>query len=332
MGKDFLKVAAFAAAMLSTNIALANIETDCQNSQSPELRVKACTKLLKSENLDPSEQARIYKYRAAAHAELRQEQKAIDDYTQAIRLKSNFASAYTERGHVKLALSNFEGAVADFSEAIRINPKSSSVFVARGYAYLVEGKLERAIIDFTKAIETNSKNAVAFNNRGIAYRKQNRIESAIKDYTKAIQINPIYALAYSNRGNAYELEGDKNKAIADFKSAIFLDPSLSGARNGLKRLGVTNTLTSDTDELVRNGQLLAQKNCAWCHAIGREKNSPNKLAPPFRNIYSRHPILDLREPLTRSITYPHDAMPKLRLSDWEIDTIIAYINSLSLPK
>jgi len=288
--------------------------------------------MLSSGNLVPSEQARVYKYRADAHAEIRKETNAIDDYNQAILLDSDYASAYRGRGQVKLALNNFQGAASDFSEAIRINPNSSSIFVARGYAHLAKGNLEQAINDFTKAINTDSKNAVAFNNRGLTYRKQNRIEPAIRDYNEAIQLNPVYALAYNNRGYAYELKGDRKKAIADFKSAIFLDPSLSGAKIGLKRLGIKNSLTSEADELAKNGQLLAQKNCAWCHAIGRESNSPKKMAPPFRIIHKRHPILNLRKPLTRSITYPHDEMPKFHLSDWEIDTIIAYINSLSLPK
>jgi len=43
----------------------------------------------------------------------------------------------------------------------------------------------------------------------------------------------------------------------------------------------------------------------------------------------RHPILALREPLSRGIARPHDEMPKFELSDTEVDTIIAYINSLA---
>ena len=55
---------------------------------------------------------------------------------------------------------------------------------------------------------------------------------------------------------------------------------------------------------------------------------PNKEAPRFRDIHARHPILALRDPITRAIATPHDRMPKLPLSDAEVDKIIAYINSL----
>jgi mono/diheme cytochrome c family protein len=58
----------------------------------------------------------------------------------------------------------------------------------------------------------------------------------------------------------------------------------------------------------------------------------NKKAPEFRNLHARHPNLALREPLSRGIAAPHDEMPKFALSGPQIDTIIAYINSLSTAK
>ena len=42
-----------------------------------------------------------------------------------------------------------------------------------------------------------------------------------------------------------------------------------------------------------------------------------------------HPLLALREPLSRGIAAPHDQMPKFALTEPEIDRIIAYINSLA---
>ena len=42
----------------------------------------------------------------------------------------------------------------------------------------------------------------------------------------------------------------------------------------------------------------------------------------------RHPILALREPLTRGIAAPHDEMPNFALGEAEVDKLIAYINTL----
>ena len=96
----------------------------------------------------------------------------------------------------------------------------------------------------------------------------------------------------------------------------------------LKRLGEPMIAAAETDDLVARGKALAQKNCAWCHAIGKTGDSPNPRAPAWRHLHKRHPILALRDPLTRGIARPHDEMPNFKLTDEEVDTIVAYINSL----
>ena len=97
----------------------------------------------------------------------------------------------------------------------------------------------------------------------------------------------------------------------------------------MKRLGEPAALAAESDKLITQGKLLAEKNCAWCHTIGPTGESPNPRAPRWRDLYKKHPVLALREPLSRGIARPHDEMPKFELSDKDIDTIIAYINSLS---
>lgn len=167
------------------------------------------------------------------------------------------------------------------------------------------------------------------NSRGLAYRKTGDLDKAIADYSAAIQLNPVYALAYNNRGYVYEARGDKQAAAADFRRALALDPALVGAKNGLKRLGEPEAVAAESDKLIAQGKTLAEKNCAWCHAVGPTGDSPNPRAPRWRDLYMKHPVLALREPLTRGIGRPHDEMPKFELSDKDIDTIVAYINSLS---
>ena len=61
---------------------------------------------------------------------------------------------------------------------------------------------------------------------------------------------------------------------------------------------------------------------------GRPAESPNPKAPLFRAIHQRHKLLTLREPLSRGIAATHDEMPTFKMSEAEIDTVIAYINSL----
>ena len=64
--------------------------------------------------------------------------------------------------------------------------------------------------------------------------------------------------------------------------------------------------------------------CDWPY-----RRQPQPAGAALARSHKRHPVLALREPLSRGIARRHDEMPKFELSDKEIDTIIAYINSLS---
>jgi tetratricopeptide (TPR) repeat protein len=222
--------------------------------------------------------------------------------------------------------------VADYSEALRLVPGTASFHVVRDHAHFVRGDTTAAIADFTEAIRLSPKSASTYNRRGLAYRRWGDLPRAIEDYTAAIAINPVYALAYNNRGYVYEARGRKDDAITDFQAALLLDPSLIGARDGLRRLGVAESLLAEAERRVQQGKALVEKNCSPCHAVGAIGASPNKKAPEFRNLHARHPSLALREPLSRGIAAPHDEMPHFALSGSQIDTIIAYINSLSATK
>jgi len=272
--------------------------------------------------------AEAYRIRAAAYSEKAAHKQAIADFTEAINLKGDDAASYFGRGQSRLAEGDAAGAVSDLTQAIRYSEPAPRLYIARGYAQLVKGDAAEAVADFSVALRLDPKNAAAYNSRGLAYRKTGDLEKAIVDYSAAIQLNPIYALAYNNRGYVYEARGDKQAAAADFRRALSLDPALVGAKNGLTRLGEPAATAAESDKLIAQGKVLAERNCAWCHAIGETGDSPNPRAPRWRDLYKQHPVLALREPLSRGIARPHDEMPKFQLSDQEIDTIIAYINSL----
>lgn len=322
----FLGVAA--GAMLWAVAAYADILADCTTSKDGEVRIRQCSALIDSQSTSQELRLAAFKARAGAYADRAAHDQAIADYTQAITLKPNDGEAYAGRGEARLAKRDTDGAIADFTQAIRYNGDSAPLYVTRGYAQLVKGNPAEAVADFTVAIGLDPKNASAYNNRGLAYRKKGDFALAIEDYTTAIRLNPSYALAFNNRGYVFEAKGQKKEASADFRRALSLDPSLVGAKKALKRLGEPEIVAVESDRLIAQGKALAQKNCAWCHAIEKTGDSPNARAPAWRDIHKRHPILALRDPLSRGIARPHDEMPQFKLSDDEVDTIIAYINSL----
>lgn len=317
---------------LAANAALADRVDDCTVGEDAQLRIAACTSLIERLDRPPEDAARAYKNRGGAYAEIGKHDKAIADFTAALKLNPDYALAFAGRGESELAKGDFGGAIADYTETVRLKPNYPASFVSRGYAYLVKGDLDRAIADFSDALRLAPRSAIARNNRGLAHKQKGELDLALADYAAAIHLSPTYALAYNNRGYVYEARGQRREAIDDFHQALALDPSLVGARDGLQRMGAEPALTVETEALMRDGEALAQKNCAWCHAIGAQGESPNKRAPAFRDLQRGYPVLALREPLSRAIARPHDEMPNFTLSDRETDMIIAYINSLAPEK
>ena len=302
--------------------------TDCTDSRIGAVRLIACSEVINAKSTTPEVRFKAHRARAEAHAERAAYNEAIADFTEALRLKPDDGESFYGRGQSRLSLNQVDSAISDFTQAIRYLGEKPGLYVARGYAQLVKGNANESIADFTVAIRLDPKNASALNNRGLAYRKKGDLDNAIKDYGAAIALNPIYALAYNNRGYVLEAKGNRQAAASDFRRALSLDPTLVGAKKGLKRLGEPQTVAAESDKLIAEGRVLAEKNCAWCHAISKTGNSPNPRAPAWRDLHRRHPILALRDPLTRGIGRPHDEMPKFELTDDEIDTIVAYINSL----
>jgi tetratricopeptide (TPR) repeat protein len=305
---------------------------DCNRGSNAEVRLRGCSEVISSSAYGPAEKAVAYRNRGNARADAGAAAEAIADFTESIKLRPNDAASHAGRGGARLTLGDISGAIADYSEALRLTPDSACFLVGRGHARFVKGDLPDAVADFTEAIRLNPKSPSAFNRRGLAYRRSGDLAGALDDYTKAIMLNPAYALAYNNRGYIYEAQGRKEEAITDFQAALLLDPSLVGARDGLVRLGSPAAWLAATEERVKAGKDLVEQNCSSCHAVGAAGSSPNKTAPEFRNLHARHPNLALREPLSRGIAAPHDEMPKFALSGPEIDTIIAYIHSLSAAK
>jgi cytochrome c len=79
------------------------------------------------------------------------------------------------------------------------------------------------------------------------------------------------------------------------------------------------------------GGLLASDNCARCHALGREGDSPNAAAPPFRLLAERYPLENLEEALAEGITVGHEGadMPEFELSPEQIDDLLAFLRRLA---
>ena len=145
--------------------------------------------------------------------------KAIADFTDAIRLESQNAEAYSYRGFAYWKKHDYDLAIADCNDAIRLDPKLASAYRNRGGAHAEMGDGDLAFADLTEAIRLDPKDAKAYFWRGLGYHANGHFDKAIADFTEAIRLDPKGAKAYLDRGKAYKMKGENAKAETDFDDA-----------------------------------------------------------------------------------------------------------------
>lgn len=111
--------------------------------------------------------------------------RAIADYSAAIRLDPKYAEAFCERGKAYFANRNYGSVIADYNEAIRLDPKYVKAF------------LQRASFFTSK-----------YNLRAHDYDAKETYDRAIADCNEAIRLDPKSAKAFLWRGSEYYLMGD----------------------------------------------------------------------------------------------------------------------------
>jgi tetratricopeptide (TPR) repeat protein len=173
-------------------------------------------------------------------------QEAINEFTQAIRLRPKYLYAYFARAYVYDQLEQYSNAIADYNQVVAIDPQYTEAYLNRGaIKYQQLGDVQGALADYNRAIETDTTDASAYFNRAaLKERALNDFQGALGDYNKAIQIDPKFVYAYNNRGYLkYSRLKDLPGAMADYNQAIALSPEFADAyvnRSILKAEGLND--------------------------------------------------------------------------------------------
>jgi tetratricopeptide (TPR) repeat protein len=160
---------------------------------------------------------------------------AMEQFVTALRIKPGFAEAHSNRGMVLAQLGNAEEAFSEFRKALEISPENPEIQYNFGFALATQGKLNEAMSYFQKALTGRPDYADAYFQMGNAYAGKEMLSEAASEYAKALRIKPDYADAHNNLGVVL-LELDRHdEAVAHFTEALRINPNDVRARENLNR-------------------------------------------------------------------------------------------------
>jgi tetratricopeptide (TPR) repeat protein len=172
--------------------------------------------------------ARGYFRRGEVYVQLKQNDKAIADYTRSIDLDPQYYQCLVNRAN----LLNYKGgdlntAIADYTQALQLKNKRKDytrLYPLRAIAYERKGDYQKAIDDYTYVLNLNPDDEDAYAQRAQDYVQLKQYNKAIADYSRAIELVPYDAApCYVGRAKAYRLLGRNELAQRDLDSARKLD-------------------------------------------------------------------------------------------------------------
>lgn len=154
---------------------------------------------------------------------------AVEDYSRAISLRSNYKSAYLGRGLALCELRQYENAIEDFKIAGTLGAPIEAINIKIAQLYDDINSPQLSLDYYNKAIIINPNNGNYFYERATVKIKLELYESAFFDLTKAIELIPDDALIFKERARVRGAMGDLPGAIADCDKWVELSPESGDA-------------------------------------------------------------------------------------------------------
>ncbi|RLD31797.1 MAG: hypothetical protein DRI83_11840 [Bacteroidetes bacterium] len=165
--------------------------------------------------------------------------------------------AYINRGNAWQEKGDYNRAIADYSMAVKAEPNAADAYLNRGLAYYKLESTTLALQDFNQAILLGANDAEAYNSRGLLRASIGQLDMALSDFVQASVNDPLYVDAWINQGLMYANKVDFKSAMHAFSRAIDLDKESAKAyfwRGMVKiQLGTVAEACSDFETAVSYG-------------------------------------------------------------------------------
>ena len=251
--------------------------------------IRGCSPLIERGDGPPLRQAELLLLRGTAYMINDDNDRAIKDFDEAIRLNPNEPEAFFVRGDAYFKKGDYNRAMADYDQVSWLDPDHNGAYQGRIDVYkklggdplaigdltFLPGKLnevfahidrramlvwhpqeyrqrvERTFPPLDEAIRLNPNDAEAYFKRASAYRAfgERQYDRALADYDRAIRLDPKHLNAYNGRGFVYRVKGQYDRAIADIDEVIRVQPSNATA---LSNRGIAYRMKGDYDRAIED--------------------------------------------------------------------------------
>lgn len=152
---------------------------------------------------------------------LRNGDKLIEDLTKAIEPDPNDPRFYNQRAVAYDRFKNdLDRAIEDYTSALKVNDRFLFGYINRGQSYMKKRMYKEALKDAKEAVRLENRVPAAVILTASAYRENEDYENALKYYNMALELIPNWDRAYSERAVVWKELGEDEKAAPDLAKAI----------------------------------------------------------------------------------------------------------------
>jgi len=209
-------------------------------------------------------------------------QQAAVHLTTAVKLRPDYAEAWSDLGQMRKGLNDSDGAVDAFKRAVEAAPGDAAAQYRLGAEYLHRKESHLAVLHLQKALEINPDDQSALYTLQTALRQDGQPDAARQVKEKLTELlrrrdeaaeKDLAAVQLNNQGVALEKAGNLPAALEKYREALTLSPSHIGFRinfaAALLHLGRFNEGVAELREAVRRDPGNTQAKAALDQALAK---------------------------------------------------------------
>jgi MoaA/NifB/PqqE/SkfB family radical SAM enzyme/Flp pilus assembly protein TadD len=171
------------------------------------------------------------------YKDLRQFDKAIDEFKKVLEISSDSQHARIGLGFCYFDQGNIEDALNEFNHASNLDPGNEQVHQGLGSCYQHKKQFDKAVDEFKKALALNPDNYYAHQGLAYCYESLKQFDLSVGEFNWVLKIHPDNEHYYMGLGCCYEGLGQFDKAIDEFKQALRINPNIEGANRCIELCG-----------------------------------------------------------------------------------------------